>query len=779
MRLILTLNFHKMLLVICVSNALSQFQIFQESTTFPGDATVLVTPALPSPMTPGQTASVTVVMKNVGTSTWTDAASAMNGDNLNIPQSDPNIWGTGGALFPARGLSVAPGQSVTFAFTVTAPTSAGTYPLRYQMLHQNVGWFGDISPTRITVAPPPAPVIGLQIGDWQPKPALINQTITAPVTASVTANPYQSPTGDSISQHWAWATGGVYGSADGSPGSFTPATNYVIGWDQGSATTQFRGSFSNPGYYIVQVTATLTYHDDTTGQDVCTASGSGYIGGSISDLASSGSSAASANVLSANVLSAHQALQPRSTGTMTVDGMAVAANPIDHLAYSTDGVSYQSVNGTVNALAGQTLWFQAYKDATTASATASVTWRQGHTSADGTQKATALNSGSPVNPIQVTFNTFSAGTMDASQDVTAIVGTAYLAAHVIVTPAVNLKGPLADGMGKLILDTNGNAQALAGQQITASLNGSTPSTAKVTSYVWDFSGGTPIKNWDKDGVAADGKTPQQLFPLLPSDLTQTDTTGNGISVNPISFYDQAADKLTARCVVNLKFPDGTTASATAISPSVTFMKPTVSKWSIYTGYVQHVQNPSGQRGYQLMPAPGSTNAGGEAWSNTTIVLPPQFAATGGLGCFAQLITPDTEITNDDPTKDPTFLNNKQQGLDNSFPYKKYTWDVSGSGANFDGPGLFYENYNSSGYTGYSKVLENDNFTTWVMYQPPGGVWVPLQSYDWNWSFTSLWSNSQNQWNLWRASPASVTEDPGYKGADAPTPPQWSLVQNNS
>ena len=296
--------------------------------TNPADDAQFVSSTFPATLTVGQSCPGTLTMKNVGTSTWTDAASAMNGDNLNIPQNDPNIWGVGGALFPARGQSVAPGQSVTFGFTVTAPTSAGTYPLRYQMLHQNTGWFGDISPTRITVAPPPAPVIGLQIGDWQPKPALINQTITAPVTASVTANPYQSPTGDSISQHWAWATGGVYGSADGSPGSFTPATNYVIGWDQGSAATQFRGSFSNPGYYIVQVTATLTYHDDTTGQDVCTASSSGYIGGSVSDLASSGSSAASAsvasaNVLSANVLSAHQALQPRSTGTMTVDGMAV------------------------------------------------------------------------------------------------------------------------------------------------------------------------------------------------------------------------------------------------------------------------------------------------------------------------------------------------------------------------------------------------------------------------------------------------------------------------
>ena len=119
----------------------------------PADDAQFVSSTFPATMTAGQSYPGTLTMKNVGTNTWTDAGSVMNGDNLNIPQNDPNIWGVGGALFPARGQSVAPGQSVTFGFTVTAPTSAGTYPLRYQMLHQNVGWFGDISPTRITVTP--------------------------------------------------------------------------------------------------------------------------------------------------------------------------------------------------------------------------------------------------------------------------------------------------------------------------------------------------------------------------------------------------------------------------------------------------------------------------------------------------------------------------------------------------------------------------------------------------------------------------------------------------
>jgi hypothetical protein len=93
--------------------------------------------------------------------------------------------------------------------------------------------------------------------------------------------------------------------------------------------------------------------------------------------------------------------------------------------------------------------------------------------------------------------------------------------------------------------------------------------------------------------------------------------------------------------------------------------------------------------------------------------------------------------------------------------------------------LYYENYNSGGYAGWSQVSESDSFTTWLMYQPSGGVWVPLKSYSWNWSFTSQWSKSHNQWNLWRANPAPTSGDPGYTGAVTSTFPQWGLVQNNS
>ncbi len=319
---------------------------------------------------------------------------------------------------------------------------------------------------------------------------------------------------------------------------------------------------------------------------------------------------------------------------------------------------------------------------------------------------------------------------------------------------------------------NGVQEVLTGQQITATLSG-IPSNYTVTKYTWSGQSGTCFKTYNEKA------TSNQLVLLDSTDLTGPAAGSN--TVAPLAFYDSAKENLTLTCAITLTAPDGkSTVNLTATAPPINVLKPTVTRWDIHTGYVQYVQNPTtGQKGYQLRTAPGSTQTGGEAWQNATIVVPAPFAATGGLGCFAQLATPNVVITNDDPTKSPVFPNNNQQGLDNSFPYQGDQWDVSGLGAGADSPVLYYENYNSGGYTGWSQVSDTDTFTTWLMYKPPGGVWVPLQSYDWTWSFTSQWSKSQNQWNLFRARPSPTSGDPGYTGAVTSTFPQWSLVQTNT
>ncbi len=130
---------------------------------------------------------------------------------------------------------------------------------------------------------------------------------------------------------------------------------------------------------------------------------------------------------------------------------------------------------------------------------------------------------------------------------------------------------------------NSSNQALTGQQIMATLAmpNSLPSGTKITSYTWSFTGGTkgnPIKGWDGTNNAV------QLTPWLPTDFSQTDTSGNGISVSPISYYDEIdKDTVTAKCAINLTFPDGTTGTINAQSDAVTFMKPTVT-WTVGKSY---------------------------------------------------------------------------------------------------------------------------------------------------------------------------------------------------
>ena len=111
---------------------------------------------------------------------------------------------------------------------------------------------------------------------------------------------------------------------------------------------------------------------------------------------------------------------------------------------------------------------------------------------------------------------------------------------------------------------------------------------------------------------------------------------------------------------------------------------------------------------------------------------------------------------------------------------KYDTGMGKSGGVSWSPG---GNNTAEGYQGYNTVAVHDKFSTWVMYMLPavssqGTIWVPLQSYSWDWSFTGQWLNSQ--WTETAASPATAADDPHYKPTGVMNiPPQWSLIQTNS
>jgi hypothetical protein len=101
------------------------------------DDAAFVSQSVPTSLTGGQGANVSVTMRNTGTTTWTAGTYALGSQN---PQ-DNTIWGLNRVNVPS---SVAPGAEVTFSFSITAPATAGTYNFQWRMVSAS-GFFGAVS----------------------------------------------------------------------------------------------------------------------------------------------------------------------------------------------------------------------------------------------------------------------------------------------------------------------------------------------------------------------------------------------------------------------------------------------------------------------------------------------------------------------------------------------------------------------------------------------------------------------------------------------------------
>ena len=107
----------------------------------PVDNATFISQSVPTSMTAGLSYNVSVTMRNSGTTTWTSDVYKLGSQN---PQ-DNTTWGTSRVYLPA-GTTVPPGSDYTFNFTVTAPSTAGNYNFQWQMVHEGVQWFGDLTP---------------------------------------------------------------------------------------------------------------------------------------------------------------------------------------------------------------------------------------------------------------------------------------------------------------------------------------------------------------------------------------------------------------------------------------------------------------------------------------------------------------------------------------------------------------------------------------------------------------------------------------------------------
>jgi len=106
----------------------------------PADDADFISQSVPTTMNVGASTSVSITMKNTGSATWTRAAGYKLGTQN--PQ-DNTLWTGASRVYLSSSDSIAPGQSKTFTFTITAPGTSGTYNFRWRMVHEGVAWFGD------------------------------------------------------------------------------------------------------------------------------------------------------------------------------------------------------------------------------------------------------------------------------------------------------------------------------------------------------------------------------------------------------------------------------------------------------------------------------------------------------------------------------------------------------------------------------------------------------------------------------------------------------------
>lgn len=107
----------------------------------------------PSTFTPGGSASFTVTVTNVGSSTW--QAGGPNPFHLGIHFISGNgTWLTDQRwTLPA---DLAPNQSTTINVRVTAPTTAGAYTLQEEMVQEGITWFWQHLDNSVSVGSSPA-----------------------------------------------------------------------------------------------------------------------------------------------------------------------------------------------------------------------------------------------------------------------------------------------------------------------------------------------------------------------------------------------------------------------------------------------------------------------------------------------------------------------------------------------------------------------------------------------------------------------------------------------
>ncbi len=119
-------------------------------TVTKGDDVIYVSDDIPTAMIAGQSYTVHITVANIGDTTWTAANRYKLGA---VGETDPFA---ASRIHLDAADAIAPGASTTFAFTMKAPATAGTYTTDWRMIQERVSWFGPLLVRKeVTVSPAP------------------------------------------------------------------------------------------------------------------------------------------------------------------------------------------------------------------------------------------------------------------------------------------------------------------------------------------------------------------------------------------------------------------------------------------------------------------------------------------------------------------------------------------------------------------------------------------------------------------------------------------------
>ena len=177
----------------------------------PVNGATFVSQTVPSTLVAGQAGTATIVLRNTGSTTWSPAT------NHRLAAQNPGnntTWGSSRIELPGP---VAPGETVTLNFPLTAPAAAANYNFQWQMTQDGVGGFGDVTPN--VVIPVTPAVVGFNGSAYVAQDVPLTLTTGQTRTISVTLRNSGTTT---------WSTAANYQlSSQNAPNNLTWSLNRV------------------------------------------------------------------------------------------------------------------------------------------------------------------------------------------------------------------------------------------------------------------------------------------------------------------------------------------------------------------------------------------------------------------------------------------------------------------------------------------------------------------------------------------------------------------------